>query len=54
MVESLNIKIIDLQPVFDAEKDKKGLYPLRIFGHPNEKGYDIVGEHIVKKVLNLN
>jgi hypothetical protein len=54
MVESLDIKIIDLQPVFDAEKDIKGLYPLRIFGHPNEKGYDKVGEHIVKKVLNLN
>ena len=54
MVENLNIKIIDLQPVFEAEKDKKGLYPLRIFGHPNEKGYDIVAEYIVKKVFNLN
>ena len=54
IVENLNIKIIDLQLVFDAERDKKRLYPLRIFSHPNEKSYDMIAEYIVKKVLNLN
>ena len=47
MVKKKNIKIIDLRKyVFDKHEDIKSLYPLRLNGHPNEKGYDLVAKHI--------
>lgn len=47
LAKQKNIKIIDLRKnVFENHPDKKSLYPLRISGHPNEKGYDLVAKHI--------
>lgn len=47
LVKQKNLKIIDLRKnVFEKHPDKKSLYPLRISGHPNEKGYDLVAKYI--------
>ena len=54
IAENVGVKIIDLQNAFDEVNDKKSLYPLRIFGHPNEKGYDMVANFIVKKVNKID
>ena len=49
-VRNLNIPIIDLYPIFSSHPDPKSLFPLRRFGHYNEKGYKLVVEELLKKV----
>lgn len=47
MVKKKDIKMIDLRKyVFENYEDLKSLYPLRLSGHPNEKGYDLVARYI--------
>ena len=52
IISNKNVKVIDLKKeVFEKYKDTKGLYPLRMSGHPNEKGYDLVAEYISKIIM---
>ena len=51
-MKNKNIKVIDLKKeVFEKVEDIKGLYPLRLNGHPNESGYDLIAKHISKVLL---
>ena len=52
IMKNKNIKVIDLKKeVFEKAEDIKGLYPLRLNGHPNERGYDLIAKHISKVLL---
>jgi hypothetical protein len=48
VVSNLGIPIIDLVPVFQAQKDPLSLFPFRVFGHYNEFGNQIVGDNVLK------
>ena len=44
-------KIIDIANFFESEViDPFSLFPYRSFGHYNEKGYQLVGKEIIKKI----
>ena len=47
LVNALDIPIIDLQPVFQAQKDPLSLFPFRRFGHYNETGNQIVADTLL-------
>jgi lysophospholipase L1-like esterase len=49
LVNTLQIPIIDMHPVFLAEADPLGLFPRR-FGHYNEKGYRLVAETVLEAI----
>ena len=52
MINDKKIKLIDLKKeVFEKHPDKHSLYPLRMSGHPNERGYDLVAKYISKKIM---
>ena len=52
LVNKKKLKIIDLKKeVFDNYGDQKSLFPLRMSGHPNEKGYDLVAQYITKILM---
>jgi hypothetical protein len=46
VVHDLGIPIIDTEPAFRAQKDPLSLFPLRRFGHYNERGNRLVAETI--------
>lgn len=46
IIENLEIPIIDIEKVFSSHPDPLSLFPFRIFGHYNEKGYSIVADEI--------
>ena len=46
MVSRLGIDVIDLEPAFHREEDPLELFPFRIMGHYNSKGYAIVAKEI--------
>ena len=51
LVEKLNIPIIDLyKDLFSVHADSKSLFPGRIYGHYNEKGYRLIVETILEKI----
>ena len=53
IMKEKKINIIDLKKeVFEKVDDVKGLYPLRISGHPDERGYDLVAKYISKILIN--
>jgi hypothetical protein len=49
LVNTLQIPIIDMHPVFLAEAAPLSLFP-RLFGHYNEKGYRLVAETVLKAI----
>jgi len=51
LVEELNIPIIDLyKDLFSNHPDSKSLFPQRMYGHYNEKGYRLVTKIILDKM----
>ena len=51
LVEELNIPIIDLyKDLFSNHPDSKSLFPQRMYGHYNEKGYRLVTKTILDKM----
>jgi hypothetical protein len=46
MVSGLGIDVIDIAPAFNREEDPLGLFPFRIKGHYNSKGYAVVANEI--------
>ena len=54
IVTKLNIPTIDIvQEVFDDHPDPLSLFPFRMFGHYNAKGYRLVADVIKNKLLPL-
>ena len=49
LVNTLQIPIIDMHPIFLAEADPLSLFP-RLFGHYNEKGYRMVAETVLETI----
>jgi Ca2+/Na+ antiporter len=52
VIKDLNIPIIDIELVFSAHPDPLSLFPFRIYGHYNEKGYKLVADRLEKHILN--
>ena len=50
VINELKIPIIDIQSVFDSHPDPLSLFPLRIKGHYNAKGYKLVAEYLEKHI----
>jgi hypothetical protein len=48
MVNSLQIPIVDISGVFDAQMDPLSLFPFREAGHYNEIGHRLVAEEVIK------
>ncbi len=48
MVKTLGLPVIDVQPVFQAQKDPLSLFPFREPGHYNEKGHELVAQEVLK------
>jgi hypothetical protein len=48
VVNGLDIPTIDVVPAFQAHKDPLSLFTLRVFGHYNELGNQIVSETVLK------
>jgi len=46
LVSGLGIDVIDIEPAFHREADPLGLFPFRIKGHYNSKGYAVVANEI--------
>jgi hypothetical protein len=46
MVSALGIDVIDIEPAFHREDDPLELFPFRIQGHYNSKGYAVVANEI--------
>ena len=54
IVESLNIPIIDLnKELLEKHNDRLSLFPFRIRGHYNEKGYQLIAKTIFGKINEL-
>jgi hypothetical protein len=47
MIQSLNIRYIDVQPAFEATSDPLSFFPFRRFGHYNEDGNKLVSDTIL-------
>ena len=48
IVNSLEIPIVDIAQVFDAQEDPLSLFPFREPGHYNEIGHKLVAEELLK------
>jgi len=48
VVSGLGIPTIDVVPAFQAHKDPLSLFTLRVFGHYNKSGNQIVGDTVLK------
>ena len=54
MIDKNNIKIIDLdKDLFSKEENPLIYYPFGLYGHFNEKGYQLIAEFLKKKI-NMN
>ena len=54
IVESLNIPVIDInKELFEKHNDLLSLFPFRVWGHYNEKGYKLVAKTILNKIKEL-
>ena len=51
LVNTLQIPIIDMHPIFLAEADPLSVFPRR-FGHCNEKGYRLVAETVLEAIYS--
>ena len=54
LVKMLDIPLIDLHPVFRAQKDPLALFPFRQPVHYNEKGHQLVAEEVLKAISPSN
>jgi len=53
LIEDLNIRYIDIhEEVFSKAENPLELFPFKMYGHYNEKGYKIVSNIIYKNLLN--
>jgi hypothetical protein len=52
IIEELQIPVIDIQTVFDFHPDPVSLFPFKIKGHYNAKGYKLVAEHLIQYLSN--
>ena len=53
LIEDLNIRYIDIhEEVFSNTENPLELFPFKMYGHYNEKGYKIVSNIIYKNLLN--
>ena len=50
IVDDLDIPIIDLKTKFDQHPDPLALWPFRLMGHFNEKGYQFVAERVLEEI----
>ena len=50
IVNSLQIPIIDIRRIFQAQGDPLSLFPFRERGHYNETGHRLVAEEILKVI----
>ena len=44
------LPIIDMHPIFMAQKDPLSLFPLRLAGHYNEEGHRLVAEEVLRAI----
>ena len=51
LVENLDIPLIDVHRVFQAQPDPLALFPFRRMGHYNEAGHKIVADSVVQQYL---
>jgi hypothetical protein len=49
-LSSLDIPVIDVQPVFQAHPDPQSLFPFRRPGHANEQGHRLVAETVLNAI----
>ena len=53
IISDLDIPIIDIKKeVFDKHSDPVSLFPFKIAGHYNAKGYRLIGQTLLKKIKN--
>jgi hypothetical protein len=50
MVRELGIRIIDLHPAFASQPDPMSLFPFRLPGHYDVRGYQIVADTILSHI----
>ena len=53
-IRDLKIPLIDMHEIFIEHKDIDSLFPLRLGGHYNSKGYNLVAETIKKRINKTN
>ena len=51
-INELKIPVIDIQSVFDSHPDPLSMFPFRIKGHYNAKGYKLVAEYVENYIAN--
>src|SRR5262249_36055823 len=54
LLKMLDISLIDVHPVFQAQKDLLALFPFRQPVHYNEKGHQLVAEEVLKAISPSN
>jgi hypothetical protein len=54
IIRAAGIPLIDLHPIFQAQRDPMALFPFRINGHYNEAGYRLVGETVLSSIAMHN
>ena len=50
LIKSLSIPVIDIHPVFEAQRDPLAMFPFREPGHYTEKGHSLVSEEVVRTI----
>ena len=50
LVKTLGIPVIDIDPVFQAQRDPLTLFPFREPGHYTEKGHSLVSEEVMRTI----
>ena len=53
VLKSLDIPVIDIRETFQNHEDRLSLFPFRMDGHYNEKGYRLVAKTIFDKIREL-
>jgi hypothetical protein len=53
IVKKLGVPIIDIYPVFQAQREPMSLFPFRAPGHYNEAGHRLVAEEVLKRLSNI-
>jgi hypothetical protein len=50
LVQSLGIRVIDIEPVFQAHGDPLSLFPFRSVGHYTEAGHRLVADEVLRQL----